>query len=149
MKPRPAFALAAALMALVLIAVLVTGAMFAANQDSRSGAAEMLDQRATAFAELAVLTAMSSWDAAACDGLAVGGVIVENPVADNSLESTVYITRLDTAVFLVVGEGRVTSGGATLLRRRISLAVISARDPGGAPRVTRVSEQAWSAVYEM
>ena len=146
---RRGFALAAALMALVLVVVMITGALFASSQETHASEAEMLEARASAYAERAVLTKIDSWDATECDALAPGAVIIANPPADPPLESTVYITRLDSAVFLVVGEGRIASGGPPRVRRRIAIAVKIARDAQGVVHAMRVSEQAWTALYQM
>ncbi len=149
MKIRAGFALVAALLALILIAVLVTGALFATNQETRASDAEMLDQKAASYAELAALNAIADWNGPACDALAVGEVIIESPAADSPFESSVYVTRLDSALFLVVGEGRIASGGATRLRRRVALTVRSVRGADSQSRAMRVSEQAWAAIYQM
>lgn len=143
------FALPAALMALVLIAVMITGALFASSQETHASAAEMQEARAAAYAEGVVGSKIDSWDAVFCDALAPGAVIIANPPADPPLESTVYITRLDSAVFLVVGEGRITSSGPLRVRRRIAIAVKIARDAQGVEHALRVSEQAWAALYQM
>ena len=137
------------MMALVLVAVMITGALFASSQETHASEAEMLEARAAAYAERAVLTKIDSWDAILCDALAPGAVIIANPPADPPLESTVYITRLDSAVFLVVGEGRIASSGPTRVRRRIAIAVKIARDAQGVEHAMRVSEQAWTALYQM
>lgn len=148
-EQRRGFALAAALMALVLVAVMITGALFASSQETHASAAEVLETRATAYAERSALRTIDSWNAISCDALAPGAVIIENPPADPPLESTVYITRLDSAVFLVVGEGRITSGRPLRVRRRIAIAVRIARDAQGVEHALRVSEQAWTALYQM
>lgn len=149
MKARRGFALAAALVALVLITVLATGALFATSQETHASEAEMLENRAAAYAERIAFDEIKSWRAAICDSLPIGGVIMESHTTDPPLEGTVFVTRLDTAVFLVVGEGRIASGGTTRVRRRIAIAVQSARDAGGAEHASRVSEQAWAALYRM
>lgn len=149
MTERKGFALAAALMALVLVAVMVTGALFASSQETHASEAEVLETRAAAYAENAVLKRVGSWNPISCDALALGAVIIENPPADPPFESTVFVTRLDSAVFLVVGEGRIASRGAFRVRRRIAIAVRIARDAQGAEHAFRVSEQAWTALYQM
>lgn len=149
MRRRLGFALAAALMALVLVAVMITGALFASSQETHASEAEVLETRAEAYAEQAALRKFDSWDPVLCDALALGAVIIANPPADPPLESTVYITRLDSAVFLVVGEGRIASGGQSRVRRRIAIAVKIVRDAQGAERALRLSEQAWTALYQM
>jgi type II secretory pathway pseudopilin PulG len=150
MKSRPGFALAAALMAMVVIAVLVTGALFASSQETHASTAEILEARAAGYAERAVMGRVAGWNAGVCDSLAVGGVIMETPAADPPLESSLYITRLDSAVFLIVGEGRIASlNGVTRIRRRIGVLVSTTRDAQNSIRVKRVSEQAWAAIYTM
>ena len=149
MRQRLGFALAAALMALVLVAVMITGALFASSQETHASEAEVLETRAEAYAEQAALRKIDSWDPVLCDALALGAVIIANPPADPPLESTVYITRLDSAVFLVVGEGRIASGGQSRVRRRIAIAAKIVRDAQGAERALRLSEQAWTALYQM
>jgi len=149
MKRRRGFALAVALMAIVLIAVIVTGALFATLQETRAGVSEMLETQASAYAELTAWRAISGWNGATCDALAVGAVLLESPPASPPLESTAYITRLDSALFLVVGEGRVSARGATRLRRRVSIAVRTSRDASGATTVLPLSEHAWVTLYQM
>lgn len=149
MRTRPAFALAAALVAIVLIAVLVTGALFASSQETHAASAEVLDQQAFAYAERAAVLAGSDWVCGECDALALGGVIIRSPTPSPPFESTVFITRLDSAVFLVTGEGRVTSSGVARMRRRISIAVQISRDSLGIARASRVNGEAWAAAYQM
>ena len=146
---RRGFALAAALMAVVLIAMMITGMLFAMSQETHAGEAEVLETRVVAYAERSVLKQIDSWNALSCDGLAPGGVLIVNPPADLPLESTVYITRLDSAVFLVVGEARIASSGAVRIRRRIAIAVRIARDAQGVEHALRVSEQAWTGLYQL
>ena len=150
MKRRDGFALAVALMAIVIIALLVTGALFSTSQETHVSEAELLETRAIGYAERAALNKVSSWNASSCDSLPIGGVIKETPAADPPFESSVFVTRLDSAVFLIVGEGRIASPhGALRLRRRVGVLVRTARDAQNIQRVRRVSEQAWTAIYTM
>jgi hypothetical protein len=149
MKCRPGFALAAALACIVIIAVLASAALFASTQEAQATRTEVLDHQASSYAERSALLAVSGWSCAGCDSLAVGGVIVQNPAADPPLESTVYLTRLDSALFLVVAEGRIVVGGAARVKRRISIAVGTSRDSSGVTRAAPLSAQSWSAVFQM
>ncbi len=150
MRKRQGFALAVALMALVVIAVLVTGALFATSQETHVSEAELLETRASGYAERAALNELASWKAELCDSLPVGGVIRETPAADPPFESSVYVTRLDSAVFLIVGEGSIASqNGVARVRRRVGVLVRTERDAQNNERVRRVSEQAWAALYSM
>lgn len=149
MRSRPAFALVAALIAIVLIAAMVTGAMYATHQETSATAAEIVDQQVSAYAERSALLTVAYWSCAGCDAMPVGSVLVRSPTNDPPLESTVYVTRLDSALFLVTAEGRIVSSSIVRARRRISIAVGTARDSGGVTRAFRVSEQAWSSAYQM
>lgn len=149
MKCRQGFALAAALIAIVLIAAMVTGALFATHQETSATAAEVVDQQASAYAERAAFLTVAYWACAECDAMTVGSVIVRSPANDPPLESTVYVTRLDSALFLVTAEGRIVSSSSVRARRRISIAVGTSRDSSGVSRAFRVSEQAWSSAYQM
>lgn len=149
MRRPSGFALPAALAAIVLIAALATAALFASNQESLATRWDILDQQAAAYAERSALRAIAGWSCGGCDDLAPGGVISETPAPDPPLESTVFITKLDSALYLVVGEGRVTSAGATRIRRRVAITVRTARDSLGVPRAFLLHPHSWSAVYGM
>ena len=146
---RRGFALAAALVALVLIAVLATGALFASSQESRATGAELDDQKVFAYAERSALEAAGNWVCPECDLLPAGSVIIRNPAASPPLESTVYITRLDSAVFLITGEGRISGSGASKARRRVSIAVKITRDSLGIITSSRINGDSWIAAYQI
>lgn len=146
---RRGFAMAAALGAIVIIAVIVTGALFASGQESRATRLEILDQQTVQYAERAALLRIAGSSCPECDSMRVGGVITMSSAADPPLESTVYITRLDSALFLVVGEGRSVLSGAIRLSRRISIVVGTSRDSTGVVRASRLRGHAWAAAYKM
>lgn len=149
MKSRPAFALVAAIVSLVLIAALVTGALFASNQETHATAAEIIDQKVSTYAERVAFTSAAEWQCPECDEMAVGSVIIRNPASSPPLESTVFITRLDSALYLVTGEGRIDDAGVVRTRRRVSVAVKIARDSLGVPRSSRIGGESWAAAYQM
>lgn len=149
MRGPPGFALPAALAAIVLIAALATAALFASSQESLATRWDILDQQASAYAERSALQAIAGWNCGACDDMTRGGVLGEIPAPDPPLESTVFITKLDSALYLVVGEGRVTSAGAIRIRRRVAITVRTARDSLGVPRAFPLHPHSWSAVYGM
>lgn len=146
---RRGFALPAALAAIVLIAALATAALFASSQESLATRWDILDQQASAYAERSALRAITSWGCVGCDDLATGSVFSETPAPDPPLESTVFITKLDSALYHVVGEGRVTSAGAIRIRRRVAITVRIARDSLGVTRAFPLHPHSWSAVYGM
>jgi hypothetical protein len=147
MKSRPGFALLAAIVTLVLIAVLVTGALYASSQESHSAGAELLDQKLLSLAERRAVEAASSWTCPGCDLLPPGSVIIRNTAPSPPLESSVYITRLDSAVFLVTGEARITSSSVAASRRRVSIAVKITRDSLGILSASPINGDSWIVAY--
>ncbi|MEO5588936.1 MAG: hypothetical protein ABIS03_05065 [Gemmatimonadaceae bacterium] len=148
MKSRPGFALAAALLALVLIAALVSGAMFSALQETRTSRAEIVEQQATSLAERVAIEAIADWRCDDCDGMAIGSVISRNQAPIAPFASRLFVTRLDSALYLVTGEVRDSLSGVGDLRRRVSIAVRTARDADSALRAGRIAGDAWVTAYQ-
>lgn len=144
---RRGFVLVAAIVALVLIALLITGAFFASAQDLAVTRAELRDQQAFAFAEFALASSLQGWDATAREMMSVGETAAVQGVADPPLESSVFITRLDSALYAVVAEARMTTADAYALRRRVGIMVCTARNGARMSPPERVAEQAWSELY--
>lgn len=147
MSRRFGFAIASAIVSIVIIGFLVTAALFAASQESRATGAGILDAKAFAHAEQVAVDAVQNWSCPGCDLLAAGTVIIRDAQASPPLEGTVYITRLDSAVFLVTGEAKSVESGVLPLRRRVSIAVSAARDSLGVMRTHPLPREFWWAVY--
>lgn len=146
-QQRRGFVLVAAIVALVLIALLITGAFFASAQDLAVSRAELRDQQAFAYAEFALANSLQSWDAAAREMMSVGETVTLQPVVDPPLESSVFITKLDSALYTVVAEGRMTTADANALRRRVGIMVCTVVNGARVSPPERVAEQAWSELY--
>jgi type II secretory pathway pseudopilin PulG len=146
---RHGFALIAALVAIILIAVLVTGALFASSQESQAASTQIADHQAFAYAERAALLEIAHWSCPECDLMPVGSVIIRNPAPRSPFESTVFVSRLDSALFLVTGEGRVMSSGVPRAHRSVSIAVTISRDSTGSTTAASAGGEAWSAVRQM
>jgi len=144
---RRGFVLVAALVALVIIALLVTGAFFASGQEVILARNELRDQQAFSFAEYGAAKALESWNAAAADSITAGQTLRPVTVSRGLMQSDAIVTKLDTALFLVVVEGRMRSADAPRLRRRIGILVRSVKDGAPANPPVRVSGQAWSELY--
>ena len=144
---RRGFVLVAAIVALVLIALLITGAFFASAQDLAVTRAELRDQQAFAYAEYSLANSLQGWDSAAGEAMSVGETVTLQPADDPPLESSVFITKLDTALYMVVAEGRMTTADAYALRRRVGIMVSAVRDGARVSPAERVAELAWSELY--
>jgi Tfp pilus assembly protein PilX len=144
---RRGFVLVAALVALVLIALLITGAFFASGQQFAVAGNELRDQQAFAYAEYAIAHSVGSWNGVETEAMTVGQTISYTTVSDAPLESTVFITKLDTALYAIVAEGRVQSADTPGWRRRLGIIVRTVRDGATVNPPVRVTEQAWSELY--
>jgi hypothetical protein len=147
MKRRAGFVLVAALVALVIIALLITGALFASGQDLAIAHNELRDHQALGAAEWASARAVESWDGPARESMRPGQTVRLPGVSNGVFESTTFVTRLDTALYEVVAESRIISEGTSGLRRRVGIVVRTIRDGTPVNPPLRVSEQAWTALY--
>ena len=148
-RQRPGFALAASLVAVVIIAALAAGVLFATGQEARASGGALLDQQTFSYAETAANRAIELFGSVGSDSMQVGTVISYTPEPDPPLESTVFITRLDSALYLVVAEGRTTPSYRSRMRRRVSIAVRTERSEAAPIRATRLSYLAWTALYDL
>ncbi|MFN2602313.1 MAG: hypothetical protein ABR582_06095 [Gemmatimonadaceae bacterium] len=138
--------LVAALVALVVIALLITGAFFASGQDFAVTRAQLRDQQVFAYAEYAAAHALENWDAAARELMSIGQTQTAQSTTDSPLESTVLVTRLDSLIYAITSEARIVTVDGTGLKRRIGITVLTSRS-GGAARPVRVPEQPWAELY--
>ena len=122
---RRGFALAAAIMAIVVVGAIIAGAFFASTQDYRIGRNTLVEQRAFAVAEYGLNKEVGNWDRsrnlAPPAGQAVGTVIDTNVYVAGDDTARVRITRLNRNTYWVVSEGRASIGNAqTQSMRRTS-----------------------------
>lgn len=144
---RRGFVLVAALVALVIIALIITGAFFASGQELVVARNELRDQQTFSYAEYAAAKALESWNASARDSMSWGETQRLASLSRGLLESDVFVTKLDTALYLVTADGRLRSADAAGLRRRVGVLVRTTRDGAPINPPLRVSGQAWSELY--
>ena len=137
---RRGFALALALVAIVVIGALIAGAFFASTQDFRVGRNTLIEQRAFAVAEFGLNREIANWDTkrnlpyAGVDGsgkpisgMLTGGIDANNVWVDAGDTARVTITRLSDNSFWVVSEGHASMGNKMLESiRRTSMMVRTA-----------------------
>lgn len=122
---RDGFALAVAIVAIVVIGALIAGVFFASTQEFRIGRNTLLQTRALTAAELG-LTSMANappagqWNSATLSALATGATSAPMQVlpGDGSVD-TVRVTKLNDLSYFVVSEGFAGSSTAAQARRRI------------------------------
>jgi hypothetical protein len=147
MRSRRAFAVAAALCAVVVIAALITGAFFASAQETAATRLGIIDQQAFGAAEQGAARALASWDAAAMDAMNQGSTTTLASFTTPPTASTIAATKLDTSLFVIAAKGRVTTADAERIHRTVTLLIHAQKSDSGRFVLRRVREQAWSEAY--
>jgi hypothetical protein len=123
-RERRGFALALALMAIVVIGALVTGGTLAGMQEFRMGRNTLVQQRALAAAELGLDSAYASWSKSWNSARSGATSVLTYSAVDGSWVDTVRITKLNQLSLLLVSEGRAGGQGGQLgARRRLAMMV--------------------------
>ena len=149
MTKRAGFIAATAMFAIAILAAVTVSVLFNVSEETQITSAARLDQQAEAFGEQIAFAALDAWPCQSCDQMAVGSVFIAQAQAAPPLEGSIYVTRLDSALYLVTGEGRVKTPAGVLARRRISLSAAARRDSTGVMRATRTRGSYWTANYSM
>jgi len=144
-EDRDGFVLAAALLALMLIAALVAGVLFAATEETRISAASVHRQLTLSAAESAIEATIADWQRRFPATSAVGET---RSLRSESLgvAVAVYVTRLDSTIYWIVadaGDALFQSG----VTRRIGTLVTVKTAPDGSISVDRISERWWSELF--
>jgi hypothetical protein len=100
---REGFALAAALLSIVLIGAIVAGVLFATTEETRAGAAGAAREVASHACESAIVMTITDPGLALPDSIGVAGTI-SRAVDGLGLPVVVYITRLDSTLYSIVAE---------------------------------------------
>jgi hypothetical protein len=118
---RRGFALAIALIAIVVIGALIAGVFFASTQEYRIGRNTLIQTRALTSAEFGLNYVLRPGELANSGALTqpVGGApLIRTYSPDGASIDTLRITRLNTNSFLVVSEGTAGSAGSGAVARR-------------------------------
>lgn len=119
---RRGTALLITLVAVVVLAILSTGAVLGAMQDFRAGRNTLVEQRAFAVAEFGLNQEISKWDRArnlpAPKGMAIGAIDSTNVFVAQGDTARVRVQRLTETTFWVVSVGRANIGNGALESQR-------------------------------
>jgi hypothetical protein len=127
-KSRRGFALAIALVAIVVIGTLIGGVFFASMQQKRIVRNQHLQSQALAMAEYGMNRSISDqWQTASWNGMAVGAVdSTTNSFTSHGATANVTVMRIgdsNTPLFLVSSQGVAGSSIGAMARRRTSTTV--------------------------
>jgi Tfp pilus assembly protein PilV len=117
-KRREGFALAGAVLAMVLVGAIVTGGFYAAHQESQITRSAEIGDMALYVAEQGLDATIANTSSTTLNAMAVDGTI--NPYTNNNVSFggrvignySTTVTRLTAKLFVVRSSGRVTVGGA-------------------------------------
>jgi len=143
MAKRRGFALAVALVAVVLIAALLAALFFAVNEETRTGMAMASRDEALAAAETAIHSTLEQVETAELQP--VGSVEIRS-LSAGGLSSIVYVTRLDSTLFWLAAAVSNERNASVSTRRIGVLAAASVRQDDSI-RIVRVTRRGWSELY--
>ncbi|HJQ54371.1 MAG TPA: hypothetical protein VJ825_11065 [Gemmatimonadaceae bacterium] len=141
---RKGFVLAAALLALLMIAALVAGVVFAANEGTRMAVASADRQLTLAAAESSIEEAMLADDASEWMG-AMGATTTSSQEA-SAMPVTIYRTRLDTTLFWIVADAGPARAGSGVMSR-VGVLVRVNLVAGTVASIDRISDRWWSELF--
>jgi PilX N-terminal len=144
-RPRKGFALAAALLVLLLVSALVTGVFVAATEETRVGIAGVERHLAFVAAESGIETTIATFRADTTAAIGLGG---SKTIAIGDLEVPVivYVTRLDSALYWIVADAGASPVEARA-SRRIGVLVRAVAAPDYSIIIDRISERWWSELF--
>lgn len=142
---RKGFALAAALFTLLLISALVTGVFFAVTEETWASSATAERQRALSAAESAVEMTIADSNAE-WSGSIGANVTRSGTIEEVGVPVVIYVTRLDSTLYWIVGMATVQSRGLGV-SYRIGVAVRVVTNSDHSITIDRISERSWSELF--
>jgi hypothetical protein len=142
---RKGFALAAALLMIVLIGAIAAAVLFATTEETRVGSAGVAGEVALIACESAIVMTITDRGITLPDSIGVAGT-TSRRVEGFGLPVVVYITRLDSALYAIVADAvvaRADQGG----RRRIGIVAKRSVAPDHSITIDPISEQPWSDLF--
>jgi hypothetical protein len=141
-RRRKGFALAAALLVLLLVSALVTGVFVAATEETKLGIAGVERHLAFVAAESAIEMTIATFRADTTNAIGLAGSRAI-PIGDLEAPVIVYVTRLDSALYWIVADAGASPVDARA-SRRIGVVVRVVATPDHSIIIDRISELWWS-----
>jgi hypothetical protein len=145
MRRRTGFALAAALLAMVLIAALIAGVFLATTDETRISSAAAAKEAALVATETAIELTIRDWNASIAGNVDIGD---SHPTAIEAFGTPVdvYVTRLDSTLYAIVAEARLISSESSATRRTGAIVRVQIAADHSIT-IDRVPERWWSEVF--
>ena len=122
-RKREGFALATAIVAIVLIGLLIAASFFASFQAYRTGRNTLYQERALAIAEYGQGEVLRTFDVTAARAMKVGDVVTRTVNVHGGGNASLDITKLNMLTFWVVSQGRAAAGTDMDARRRTGMLI--------------------------
>ena len=142
---REGFALAAALLAIVLIGAIVAGVLFATTEETRAGAIGVAREVALNACESAIVLTITDPGVTLPDSIGVAEAISRR-VDGPGLLVTVYITRLDSALYSIVAETAAMPPDKGR-KRRLGIVAKASVAADHSITIDPISERPWSELF--
>ena len=142
---RRGFALAAAILAVVLIDALIAGLLFGITEETRTGAAGVEREVALNACESAIVMAITDPGVPLPDSIGVGGTIARR-VGGLAPNIIVHITRLDSTLYSIVAESvpEAASAGSS---HRVGIVVRASIAVDRSIAIDPISERPWFELF--
>lgn len=137
--------LVAALLAIVLIAALAAGVLFATSETTKAGTAGMIRERALIASESALATAITAAGTPLPAPIGVGGTASYRADADD-WQVVVSITRLDSAMYWIVADAMQPSSGVGG-GKRVGVFVKASNRDDHSISIDPIFELAWAELF--
>ena len=144
-KQRQGFALAAALLSLMLVAALLAGVFFAAMEETRISGVSGSKQLALSAAESAIEITIRDWRGANADPIGVDGTRATEIDAFGTPVG-VNVTRLDSTLYWIVAQAPAVSSETSAIRR-IGVVVRVEYGLDHSIRIDRIPQRWWSELF--
>lgn len=144
-RNRKGFALAAALLSIVLIGAIVAGVLFATTEETRRGAAGVAREVGLNACESAIVMTITDPGVTLPDSIGVAETISRR-VDGLGLPVVVYITRLDSALYSIVADAVAMPpdhGG----RSRVGIVAKASVAADHSITIDPISERPWSDLF--
>jgi Tfp pilus assembly protein PilX len=138
------FALVASLLAIVLIAALVAGALFATTEDTKIGATGMARDVAMLAAESAVASTVGN--TASIPSIVGLAGTTAGAVDESGIAVAVFVTRLDSTNYVIVADATPDASHAGA-RRRIGLLAVKRTAVDGSVTLSPIADRSWFELF--
>lgn len=119
-KRREGFALAVAMVAIVVIGALIAGAFFTSTQEYRIGRNSLMDQRAFSAAETGITQPIQGWLRTNNLNMLIGQSRQDTLTITGGSYAVRRVTKLDTATFWIMSDGYAGPAGPLASHHRIN-----------------------------